>query len=768
MKKVIALVMALSLAASPVFAAPLLISPASVDIAAEKAQPTEPTAEDLERLLKIVRPLIYVPEECTVFDWYYNTPNYYNQGYWSLSWHDTGYNKSVSASCDPDGHVLSYGCDDYSKPRSSALVLPKYTKDSLEDAACQKLAALCPEAASHMKLTSSECGSRYLNYYTYYFTRYENGVIVPDNTASVSLDYTDGHLVQMQCNYDYGMSFSDTAALAEADAKNALAEKQTMKLSYQLKTERDDEYRVISRKAYLVYRPELSYLSVDAVTGDVYTERNTWNVRTMEDYAGGMNTATAEFASMKMYADEAVAEEGYQLSEEELAALDTLNTLISKEDAIRAVTENAALYIDPDATAVSANLTKQTASYYDRPANDTAEPRYVWSLSFSAPYRTSSAENGYYTPYMSATVDASSGAVLSFRSSVPGFDYYVNDARTLDLPVRTYTKEQASELFSAFAAVQLPAYVPLTRLAEATDTIVLDYENREKWENPTYRCANIRLVRVNEGVDFPYNAINGTVDLVTGKIVSFSYTWYDDVTFESPAAVITPEEAYRALLDADGFGLNYEINSNYTYKQYQQDANKGYVDYSTLYETERYTRLVYSGYRWNTTSVSALTGELLDASGDVYAPADAHEYDDISGHWAEADIRMLADLGVGFPGKSFRPDDPITPDDFRLLAGYFTYIEEDEVPENAAFLTRTKAVKLLIRAAGFEKIAAMPDIFITDFADNSDLVREDVGAIAIARGFGFIEGDMGVFRPYDTLTRAEAARLLLRYVQTEF
>ena len=52
-----------------------------------------------------------------------------------------------------------------------------------------------------------------------------------------------------------------------------------MVLSYSLKTEYDEETGEIKeRKAYLVYRPEKGYVSVDAYTGEVYTERNTWTV----------------------------------------------------------------------------------------------------------------------------------------------------------------------------------------------------------------------------------------------------------------------------------------------------------------------------------------------------------------------------------------------------------------------------------------------------------------------------------------------------------
>ena len=62
-----------------------------------------------------------------------------------------------------------------------------------------------------------------------------------------------------------------------------------MILSYSLKTEYDEETgEVKERKAYLVYKPEKSYVSVDAYTGKVYFERNTWKVNeSAKNLAGG-------------------------------------------------------------------------------------------------------------------------------------------------------------------------------------------------------------------------------------------------------------------------------------------------------------------------------------------------------------------------------------------------------------------------------------------------------------------------------------------------
>lgn len=761
MKKITALVLALLVTIS-VFP----VSFAAEVLSGTKAMLNEPTVEEMEKIIKIVKLKLDVPEECENFEWYYNSPSYYRRAGWSLSWYDKDYENSVSVTADSDGNIINYSKNIPIKDRKD-VYLPAFSRSELAETAKSFLKKLCPEASESLVLTDSKSSSIYQRSYYYYFTRFENGIIVPDDTATVTVDYVTGEVKNLGVNFHYGLSFDGEDIIGEEKAKDIICENNTMNISYRLKNEYSDNGKLISRKAYLVYTPVLSYVSVDAQTGKIYTERNTWNIVTNDKFAVN-GTLSGDFAESESAG--AGADRDYELTEKELEQLKVLEGLITKDEAVKKVVENDRLYIEPNATAVEAHLNYKSDNepYVLNESGETEEKekKYVWNLSFSAPYDTATYENGYYHASMNAVVDAKTGEILSFSSSVPGYKYYEGSS----IPQAVFDKESAEEIFLSFANEQIPDKIENTRKTSSTDRNVIRYIPADDGtEVPVYRCVQFNYVRVNEGVDFDYNTIRGTVDLATGKITEFSYSWYENIDFESPCDAITPNDAYRVLLDSKGFGLNYEINSNYTYNQYLAEQAKGIVDYDSLYESEQYTRLVYSGYDYATTSVSALGGKLITYNGEEYKDFKGFSYTDIEGHWAKKDIELLCDLDIGFEGDKFNPDSYITEEEYIYLLNSFGKYSNEMTPDkNEVYknsLTRTHAVKYAVDCLGYYKIASMPDIFITDFADGSEIVREDVGFIAIARGLGVVEGNLGSFRPYDCITRAEAVRLVLNFVE---
>ena len=162
-----------------------------------------------------------------------------------------------------------------------------------------------------------------------------------------------------------------------------------------------------------------------------------------------------------------------------------------------------------------------------------------------------------------------------------------------------------------------------------------------------------------------------------------------------------------------------------------------------------------------TTTIRALDAKPASYNGEEILPAlPFGKYSDIENHWAKETIERFTWIGYGPEGELFRPDEEITGEDFISLCNTVRIYGDSEEIAQLDALTRMQAVKLVIDCLGYGKIASLKNVFITDFADNSDFLEDDIGYAAIARGFGLIEGDGENFRPYDTLSRAEAVTII--------
>lgn len=703
----------------------------------------EPTPEMMEEMIVRVRPLIDVPEEYTEFNWDFN--NGYRYGYtstWNFYWTDnvTG---EISVTCDTEGRIIGYNVYSYNKERKA--VLPSVSPEELQPVAEAFIKKTSPFLKDiDLRLEEVSYPSIYYNQvYTYSFVRYENGIPVPENNVFISVNHITKQVESYGCNMTLDIDFKKPAnMISEEKAKEILSETQEMKLSYKMKTEYDDEGNVIGRKAYLVYTPMLSYISVDAETGKVYTERNTWQAIEAPKFESSMGSTTNDVLMRDEAAEEESGAGRYQPTEQELAQIALLESLISKDEATKVILENKDLYIIENAYLSDARLTKIYNNALPLSENGEKQEQYVWNLYFLEPGNT-------YLG-MSAVVDAKTGELISYNADLP-YTYHYEEFK-LEEPRIVYSEEQTVEIASEFIKKHQPEKFENVVYSNSNDYSVYKYVENEKGNSiPYYRANRLTFVRQNEGVDFTYNSFNIGVDRATGKITRYSYTWYDDVQFESPKDAIDAKDALMALYSYEGFGVNYEINSNYTYIEGRFDSVNADI----------YSRAVYSDYAPVTTTIRALDGKLIDYSGEEIVFSETFgKYTDVENHWAKETIERFTWIGYGPAGNEFRPNDKISGQDFLELCNSVRIYGSFEEVENLESLTRMQAVELLIDNLGYGKVAKLENVFITDFADNADFKSEDIGYAAIARGFGLIAGDGENFRPYDTLTRAEALTII--------
>ena len=88
------------------------------------------------------------------------------------------------------------------------------------------------------------------------------------------------------------------------------------------------------------------------------------------------------------------------------------------------------------------------------------------------------------------------------------------------------------------------------------------------------------------------------------------------------------------------------------------------------------------------------------------------------------------------------------------------WLKEDLAPSQV--VSRYLASKIIVRYLGLEKIAELDGIYQLPFADQEDISPEAAGYIALASGLNILQAENNKFEPHKTLTRAEAASVLIK------
>ncbi len=517
---------------------------------------TEPTTAEMEKVIKIVKPKLDIPDEASEFTWNYNAGNVYNNSSWRFTWQNKDASVRYTARADADGNIENFYVTDHEKTASESIV-PAASISHFEPQAKEYVSRILPKAAESLVLVGSYSNGVYSKTYTYEFVREENGYRFPENTASVTLSYNTGELTRINCTFNYDAEFSAPEKLiGEQKAKELLETKQSMKLTYITVYETLDNNRIA--KAQLVYAPTEGYSAVDAVTGEIYDSKSEWFVgRETGGAAGDTLSKNEAIMSPSFGAVTEDAEAEYELNENEKAQLEILEKLVSKDNAIKNVTGNKYLLIDPTLSAVEGYLNKSYQTSESSYQDDSGS--YTWSLNFSNPVLN---EVKSFYSYANATVNADNGNLVSFSSNLKNYWDYENAGE--ELPKINYTLEQAQEIAQEFLNTVQPEKVKDTVVTGKRSTNTVGYKNREELTDPIYGAYTFTFTRVNEGIEYTPNRIIVGVDAITGKVYNYSYRWNTNIEFESPKGIVSADEALKEYV-ASGVKNIYELKTSYVY-----------------------------------------------------------------------------------------------------------------------------------------------------------------------------------------------------------
>lgn len=660
-------------------------------------------SEKINEMLSVLKQRIGSTDEYDKFSGSVNA--YGGETRYEFLWSKTdGDNRSsMNITMNSDGVVTSYYTYGGGNGRDGKASINRPDVSEALDAAISGFKKLNPDISENVKITSDgEYRSLTGDDFGFVLQRTQNGIPVADDDGWISVSADAKRVVSFSLNYTTGLKFEDSSKLiSKEDAQNSFNEKFPMKLRY------TTEYKDDKKSATLIYSPDSEYNQyISATSGEVITREYR-----RHRFGGGDMKASESMAAMDM------ADNGF--SEAEIKNLDTINGLIDLDKAEKIILTSKVINANSAYKLTEHALCRD---WYD-------EDKYIYRLEFE---RTSGDEDYW----LDAEVDAKSGDILSFYIS----ENRGNEKAKLNVK-QGYEK--------AYAALEVLAP---THFGENMDYL-LDGDDKDS-------SGNYVFFRYVNGIEFADNSVRISVDMASGKIISYRIG-YDDIEFPSADGVISAEDAGKRLFEQVGYDVWY-------IPIYEDDKPAKAL---AVYDTDSYDL-----------TLDAFSGE-LKYKGESEKVG---EYTDIENHYAKDAIEALAKFGIGFADSEFKPDINITQADFVTLlnAAFNDYgpiviykgisyndiyddaiadgiVKEDEYSPDAD-VTRDLAAKMMVRALGFEEVATLDGIYVPIFADVS---ADSVGFTSILGAMGVIKGDEnGNFNPNGTVTRADAAIMLYNYL----
>lgn len=682
------------------------------------------SSKDLENIINTVKSKITIPSDLSEFSYNYNSGSSYTDSTWNLTWANKDGSKSIYINCDSKGRIQSYNYN------TNLSYKPVYLQGELKDKADAFIKGISPDIYTKLQYTEASARSSYNGTYSYQYQRMENGIPMPDNTVTVGVNYQTGEVTSYTVNWLYDVSIpSSEVKITKEDAASRIGKNIKMTLSYQSAYNKDSNGKSTA-KAFLVYSPDKSYISVDAVTGKIYDTQNLWT----DVYGNEKAGLTADSKA-----------DGSGLTPQEAAEVDNIKGLITKDNAIKAVKGNGKLLFDKNMTSVTANLYKNDST--------NGSSGYVWGINFSDPREEKNGKGDSYRAYAHATVDAKTGKILSYYSSTN--NYYNSATGKWESPKVKYTSKQGKGILEGFLKEQIPEYFKNSTYSGAADDYIIAYKDSK----PVYGGYSYNYQRVNEKIPYAANNIIGSVDGITGKIYSFGYNWDENVTFEAPDNIISAEKAFDSYIANEGYRLVYEI-------YYKNSVTNAKADAS--YTQTPLVRLVY---RTDITPnyISPFNGKQLDSEGKEYTKTtNLYSYTDIDNNSSARNIKLLANMGIGFEGGLFKPSQAITAEelaDFINKAGFYA---DSKNKLSGSTINRMEAAKYAVKLLGLEKAAKISGIYSMNITDQATINQSDIGYAAIAYGLKLLTPNSNnQLHAGDNLTRQDAADLIVAMLNTQ-
>ncbi len=368
-------------------------------------------------------------------------------------------------------------------------------------------------------------------------------------------------------------------------------------------------------------------------------------------------------------------------------------------------------------------------------------------------------------------VDAKTGALREVNST----RYWRGEGEDNLRYALTLTQAQsvAEAALETFAGTHYAAL----GLKESADAL-----KEERWEH--------RFTYQQRGGEWFYagNAYTVGVDATDGSLSCLRGSFDEEVTLVAPKSVVSPSEAagaYAAAMDAPFSYLEVPVSVSLAAGEVAPLLREAGYNYVLALKTGYVLRQPEDSY---VLGVDAESGQAVTQPAPT-GEEDALQYSDLDGHWVREAAQALAAYQIGLRDGALRPEEGLTQRDalaLLLSVDGFRYGPEptgedtDQLYQQAYFLglatpetrdpdrgvTRGELVRLILDAAGYARVAALPGIFRCDYADSGAIPAQEMGYAALAQGLGLVRGGSdGAYAAQRPATRGEAVAMLYQYMK---
>lgn len=701
--------------------------------------------QDLERVIKAVKSKIDIPAEYTEFSSNINSGNFGTT--WRFQWSSKQDEMlksggSIEVMADSRGNITSYNHYKYDRNSEYKRRLPKITKNQALEAARRFVNYVSPDIAEQLSFEGGIDNSNieFTGDYRFNFYRAVNKIPFYDNSASILVNGQTGEVSNFYISWTEDLKFDDPSkALSLEQAEKIFKEDIGLVLKY--KKEYSDE----KNRVYMEYSPSLigENFSIDALTGELVSDSSRiflYSYETRMKYAlyeKGLYGNTGEV----------------RLTDQEAEEARRMGTFMTVEQAENKVREMAEIGINEEYKLNSYSINKQ------------GDSRYIFRMEFMR--QMSETDLGMGIPdeklkiliasgelreNLSVVLDAESGELISVNS----YAYSPYGSKGSE---KALTREELGKIADGFLEKYKAEKFARVNLQETGDT-----------------DGRFVYCRTENGVLFQDNNIIINFDSATGKIKEYYEVW-DDIELTPAEGVIGLDKAYEIFFAESGLQLKY-INVQIP------ENTDGSVPVQS-------GKLVYSFNNIRPAHIDAKSGVLINwFESKPYKEQEKVVFDDIEQHTSKEQIKALAEIGILQGGGSFNPDSPVSQKELlamissikgytiermsmtgqKELDGFYRTLINDGIldadernPDGS--VTREKAVKYLLRSAGYKNFAEMKGIFDCPFKDKEQISPGLIGYVTIAKALDITPGEGEYFEPGKEMTKAEAVVMIYDYMK---